>query len=129
MSRLPNDREGARLDPESKSLAAHRDMLARAADIAAHGMAEKVPIERQLLALLKNSGLDPADADRLEAEFDKRDRTKARSDLAAHRLAQVEVMSRQGLPIRTIAERLGLSYCYVVELRSRLGVPRSRTRK
>lgn len=81
-----------------------------------------------MLDLLKSQGLDCAVAARMEAEFDQRDRAKARSDLAEQRRAQVVELSRQGVPVRQIAERLGIAYNYVVQLRAELNVPRKRVR-
>ncbi len=102
-----------------------RDLCARAAQLAATG---EFPSERDVLDLLKSQGLDCAVAARMEAEFDQRDRAKARSDLAEQRRAQVVELSRQGVAVDEIAARLGLSYGYVGQLRVMLGVARIRTK-
>lgn len=49
--------------------------------------------------------------------------------VADKRAAQVEELSLLRLPVRKIAEQLGLSYYYVVELRRKLGVSRARPRR
>jgi len=48
---------------------------------------------------------------------------------AERRAAKVEELSIVRMPVRKIAEQLGLSYYYVVELRRKLGVSQTRTRK
>lgn len=124
--REPPDRGRARARGR---LDGYRQTVELAAEFASSPLAEQIPTERQLLALLKDQGLSPATAGRLEAEYDKRDRKKARFDRALERRRQVEILSRQGVPVGEIASSLGLSYNYVVQLRAALDVPRSRTQR
>lgn len=103
--------------------------LAAMLDAARADLAGTLPSERALLELLRAQGLDAVTADRLQAEYDRRERSKARADLAEERRRQVVAMSLRGHRVREIADRLGLSYNYVVQLRATLAVPRDRARR
>lgn len=108
-----------------KQLAADRQILASAAEMA-EAISADLPSERELLAMLKATGYVSDHVDHTVAELDKRDRSKARTDLAARRREQVRAMSLQGVPVKEISETLGITYDYVVQLRADLRVPRRR---
>ncbi|WP_374410635.1 hypothetical protein [Novosphingobium colocasiae] len=106
--------------------AQHRALMERATELA---MSQAVPTEAELLAALQAAGLPNHDADRLKADLDKRNRATARKQLAAARRDQVWQLSLEGVSVGEIAERLGLAYDYVVQLRAKLDVPRARKRR
>lgn len=67
--------------------------------------------------------------DDVAAVLSARAKTLEAETVADRRAAQVEELSLLRVPVRKIAEQLGLSYYYVVELRRKIGVSRSRPRR
>lgn len=85
--------------------------------------------DMDLLAKLRERGLAPEMADRLQAKIERRDRTAKRFARADDNLATVRRLSDQGHSGADIARLLNLSRSYVAELRRRLGYKRGASDK
>jgi hypothetical protein len=85
----------------------------------------KAPIsDLDLLAKLRERGLAPEMADRLQAKLERRDRTLKRFARADDNLATVRRLSEQGHSGADIARLLNISRSYVAKLRKQLGYKR-----
>lgn len=88
--------------------------------------ARAVDIEKTLAA---HPNADSLEFQKLIAAIQKYNRTGARRTEADRRRANIIRMSLSGMSVRLIAEEVGLSYYYVVQLRRELGLSKRRKRR
>lgn len=92
-------------------------------------LAEESKLKSQAARLAKEPDYWGVPTDDVVKALKARIRGDRAETVADRRAAKVEELSLLRVPARKIAEQLGLSYYYVIELRRKLGVSRARPRR